>query len=342
MPRASSRIHDKPRSTSVRSSVFSSATALLVINHEPLHRTAWAAFHSARQRLAKASADLHRHEQIDLPAYQAWVHQTFPVYLSMLRELHDEVLKKGRQVEMVQAMAAMTSRSLKKLWKEQQDFEANPEAFEARFRSADDDQDRRESKHPKTDDDDDDDFFRGSGPDNRDFSDRDFAQPNRASGSKHASRAAKELYRRLVQRLHPDRGGEWTPARKRLWHEVQQAWACQDLDWLSRLEVEWESANEVLSPRSALSRLRRAMEELVAARRDVERKLRDYRRSVEWRFTLSEKKRANLQRRTEAAFQHDVSFLQRQLAYLNATISAWESPRPAHRRRHASSYRQEL
>ena len=140
------------------------------------------------------------------------------------------------------------------------------------------------------------------------------------------SAAARDVYRRLVQLIHPDRGGEWTPARQRLWHEVQQAWAAGDADWLMRLEVEWEAANDVLSPASPLSRLRAAIEDLHAARRDLERKLRGYRDTPPWRFTLAEKKRDDLHRRTKLNFDHDITFLQRQLDHLNALIASWEQP----------------
>ena len=38
------------------------------------------------------------------PAYEAWLHRTFPIFITNLRELHEEVFTKGRRVEMVQAM----------------------------------------------------------------------------------------------------------------------------------------------------------------------------------------------------------------------------------------------
>jgi hypothetical protein len=104
--------------------------------------------------------------------------------------------------------------------------------------------------------------------------------------------------------------------------------------------VEWETANEILSPESPISRLRRAISELLAARRDIERKLREYRREPQWRFTLSEKKRHILHARTYANFRHDVHLLQEQLNHLNRTIAAWEKedaprtksrPRPKYR-----------
>ena len=252
--------------------------------------------------------------------------------ITTLRELHEEVFTKGRKVEAVQAMSAITGRSPKKLWKEQKAYEANPEAFD---RPPDEDEggakDRRRSA--------DDDFFgEEDDPDSfsreaEDFFRHGFTREQAPDRNAPATIEAKTIYRRLVQHLHPYRGGEFTPVRKRLWHEVQQAWAARDTDWLSRIEIEWETANDVLGPTSPLSRLRRAIEELHAARRDTERKLRVYRSSIPWRFTLTENKRAALHRRTEANFEHDLEFLRRQLAYLNATIAAWESVRPVRPRR---------
>jgi hypothetical protein len=63
---------------------------------------------------------------------------------------------------------------------------------------------------------------------------------------------------------------------------------------------------------------------LHAARRDIERKLAEYRTSLPWRFTLSAARRAALERRVETSFAHDFRILRRQLNYLNATIAAWE------------------
>lgn len=306
---------------------------LLVIDNAPLQRTAWAAYLAANKRVEKAARDLHRHEEVDRPAYEKWVSQTFPVYLSTLRELHQQVFTKARQVEAVQAMAALTGRSLRKLWAEQKEYEADPDAFEAKFGFNDD----APESEPHGDRRPPDDHFEYDDGDARDR--RSQHNPFDAFENAHRaappSPAAKDVYRRLVQRLHPDRGGEWTAARKKLWHEVQQAWAAGDTDWLMRLEMEWETASETLTPTSPLGRLRRAVSELAAARRDLEHKLRDYRKAVEWRFTLSPKKREALHRRTEANFRHDVEFLERQLAYLNATIAAWEKPRPRHRTRAA-------
>ena len=135
-----------------------------------------------------------------------------------------------------------------------------------------------------------------------------------------------------MQHLHPDRGGEWTPARERLWHEVQAAWAARDADWLARLETDWESAHATLQPDSPLSHLRRAIRELEAARRDVERKLRAYRKSQEWRFTTSLPQRAKLHRHLKAGLEHELQSIGAYLRHLDERLASWDSRRSPHRR----------
>ncbi len=275
-------------------------TALLIIDHGRLQSAAWAEFHTARKRLEKAARDLHRHEETDVPAYTAWLHQTFPLLVTRLRELHAEVASKAQKVQAAQAQAAYAGGSLKRIWRQQKEREMQQE------------QAQETDSGSRTDDD--------AGGHRYDPRPDDFTPVPSPS----PTASAREIYRRLVQRLHPDRGGEWTPKRKLLWHEVQQAWNAADTDWLARLEVDWEAANEIIGQNSPLSRLGRAIEELQAAGRDTERKLRKYRRSPQWRFTRNEKTRPALYQRIKADFAHDIGFLQRQVDYLNATIGAWE------------------
>jgi len=310
---------------------------LVLIDARPLRHAAWSEFHAARKAAEKAARDLHRHEETDTPSYERWLHGTFPQLVTTLRELHAEVLRKVRDIDRAQLEAAMYNRSVKKIWKEHRYYEANPEAWE-RDHPPRPEPPQHSRDNSRDDPDDFDDFFKDffGDEDLRDTpaSDNrfdDFA-PRGESRPAPATTAARDIYRRFVQHLHPDRGGAWTPAREHLWHQVQQAWATRDADWLARLEIEWDTANDQIGPDSSLSRLRRAIAELRAARRDTERKLRSYRQSPAWRFTLSEKKRPHLHRRLEVMLHEDLYALQSQLAYLNATIAAWESP-PSSRRR---------
>jgi len=310
---------------------------LIIIDNAPLQHAVWADFHAARKRVEKASRDLHRHEQTDTPAFNSWLHGAFPQLVTALRELNDEVIRKGRNVEQAQFTAAMTGRSAKKVWREHREYEVDPEAYERAHPQPEpppaSDTGRPQADHTQPDEADDgfDDFFKGLFGDDPSPQFGGGRQPDRQRAD-HGD--AKDLYRRLVQYLHPDRGGEWTPARERLWHEVQQAWAARDADWLARLEIEWETANDTVSPNSSIGRLRRAIAELDAARRDTERKLRDYRKMPAWRFSLSANKRSQLLRKIEADLRYDVDQLKRHLDYLNQTIASWEAPSfTPHRRR---------
>lgn len=323
-------------------------TTLVLVDQRPIQRQIWAEFHQARKLQDKAARDLHRHERTDTPAYESWLHGAFPVLVTTLRELHARVDILSREVDAVQYMAAVTGRSLKKLWHEHKEYMADPEAFErkaaeaeakagaARTTSArhnffdEDEADKIDDFFESLFGDDDGDRF-GNGPGNArtDTNDAHVAHPFDPPKRGAPSDEARDLYRRLVQRLHPDRGGDWTPARERLWHEVQQAWEARDTDWLARLETEWETAHDVINESSTISRLRRAIQELQAARRDTERKLRAYRKTTAWRFTLAEKKRPQLHRRTESELNNDRDVLQHQLDYLLTTIAAWEAPLPS-------------
>lgn len=324
-----------------------SSTALVLIDQRPLQQQAWAEFKRAQRLQEKAAQDLHRHENTDMPAYVRWLHTTFAAKVSEARELHAKVMMLAGQVQQVQRMAMMTGRSYRDLWQEYKEYRADPEAFERKMAEKEAaERAEQGGGGPEADDDDDDldDFFDGlfgrtskadgdargreafsdDGADGIDFfklfGERESEQP-----------PARDIYRRLVQHLHPDRGGEWTSLRERVWHEVQQAWAARDVDWLARLEIEWETAHDVINEHSALGRLREAIEELHAARRDVQRKLRNYRKAPSWRFTLTEKKRVVMHKQTEAELSHDIAMLRRELAELEYTIEGWELPRRSSR-----------
>lgn len=310
-----------PRSTSISSPrrrrskprvVAAPTTALLVIDDQRLRDEVWQAFQELRRRLEEATCELHQHEEIDVPAFEAWKHRTFPLHLTALRELEREVFTKAQRVQEAQARAAHTGRSVKRVWQEVQD--AHGASAGNRSRPAGDPEENTSRR--------------------RQARVEDFL-PEPEPAPKPV-RAARDIYRRLVQRLHPDHGGEWTPARQKLWHQVQAAWDAGDADWLARLEVEWEAAHDVLGPHSALSRLRTAVEELHAAERDLAHKFDAYHRSPAWHFTQADDDHKKLEQRVEAQLGRDYRALRGQLRELNATIELWEEdwtrPRPRERR----------
>jgi len=326
-------------------------TALLVIDNRPLQQAAWNRLAAARKRLAKATADLHRHENTDEPAFLAWTATTFPTLLTELRELAAQFAEKSRLIASIEYEAFHTGRSPAQVWYRRRHPPADGAAPDG----------TTASRHPGTDE-----PFGprnpGHEPDNNPFGSNEYEELMKAFFAEHAidpdgpeaaafreniggflgfapterptpaADPAREIYRRLVQHLHPDRGGEWTPARARLWHEVQQAWATHDLDWLARLEAEWETAAEVLGPASPVGRLVSALREIDCARRDADRRVRSYRSHPAWRFSALADRRAALARRTEGELRQQIEDMRSALHEVADTFDYWEESYPPRRR----------
>ena len=293
---------------------------------------AWQRLQLARKRLTKATADLHRHEKEDEPAYTAWMFATCPTLLSDIRDLVTQCQSKAAVIANVEALAWRQGKPAAVIW----------QMYKGQLPSAEDLEDEEEE-----DEDEDDDWpteeeteeseqvdelvnnllrEQGIDPDSPEAEMmRDIGRGLHRQGQPEPDAPAKDIYRRLVQQLHPDRGGEWTAQREALWHEVQRAWDARDADWLSRLEAELEIAAETLSVQSALGRLYAALTEIEAARRDTERKLRHYRKTPAWRFTL--KPREPEEAATLASsLRGEREQLRAQLAHFEAILARWEKP----------------
>lgn len=325
--------------------------ALLVVDNRPLQQAAWKQLTAARKRLAKATADLHRHENTDEPAFLAWTATSFPTLLTELRELAARFAEKDRLIASIEHEACCSGRTPAEVWHRRRN--PAPETAGADSGPTDPWDEPFGPSNPGGEPDDEpfgseqyddfmDAFFAEQGVDP---ADPEAARSRESIGGflgfgpgKNAPPAddpAREIYRRLVQQLHPDRGGEWTPARARLWHEVQQAWAAHDLDWLARLEVEWETATEVLGPGSPVGRLVAALHEIDYARRDADRRVRLYRKHPAWRFSALADRRPVLARRTESELRDQIEQLRCSLLEIEDTLAFWEQSYPPRRKSRA-------
>lgn len=329
----------------------------MLVDNGPIQLAAWKKLAAARKRLAKATADLHRHENVDEPAFRSWTATAHPELLTELRELSAQFAEKERLVSSVESEAYATGRRPERVWHARQNpppagatpaperaatydpWDDEPFGPGTSAGAADPQDPFGQAEYEKLMAE----FFAENGISPDDPQAAGFREsiggflgyappkPKSASGD-----PAREIYRRLVQNLHPDRGGEWSPARARLWHEVQQAWDARDLDWLSRLEVEWEAATELLGPASPVGRLLQALQEIDGARRDSDRRIRTYKHSPAWRFSLLPAPGEPLRRRLAEELQDEIARLRYGLGELERVIADWEramQPRRARRRR---------
>jgi hypothetical protein len=90
----------------------------------------------------------------------------------------------------------------------------------------------------------------------------------------------KELYRILVRRLHPDTGrGSSDPHSRRLWDDLQSAYATQDVDRLEVLLALTDLHERGSAIRSTLFHLRKVAKEMSRTVRELKSRLRDARTS---------------------------------------------------------------
>lgn len=202
---------------------------LIVIDNRPLQSAAWSELVRARKRLEKATRDVHRYEEADEPAFRAWLANTFTALLSTVRELAEKADARLQIVQTIEQESFLTGRPAARIWHEWQQHGGRPPPPppgrpETGSSGPDDsfpDDDTVLDEELKR-------LFEEEGLDDdpmagafRDFAHDMFGLPP-ADARRPADVAPdiRDIYRRLVRQLHPDCGGEWTPARARLWEQA--------------------------------------------------------------------------------------------------------------------------
>ncbi len=131
----------------------------------------------------------------------------------------------------------------------------------------------------------------------------------------------KELYRRLVRRLHPDLRADGSAAVSALWHEVQEAYAASDV---SRMEI-LLALSDIEMKRTAdqsLSQMRAVRAELERALRALEKSLHEAEGEEAWDFARTGAS-PQLRLRVERELKSTVADRSRRLDLLTRTIAEW-------------------
>ena len=140
----------------------------------------------------------------------------------------------------------------------------------------------------------------------------------------------KELYRRLVRRLHPDLRADGSATVSALWHEVQEAYAASDV---ARMEI-LLALGDIEANRAAdqtLSQMRGVLAELERSLRALEKSLREAEGEEAWDFARIGPS-ADLHLRVERQLKTDLAARTRRLDLLTRTIAEWARGPVANRR----------
>jgi hypothetical protein len=131
----------------------------------------------------------------------------------------------------------------------------------------------------------------------------------------------KEIYRRLVRRLHPDLRADGDASVSSLWHEVQEAYGAGDV---ARLELLLALSDLSHAPGSGttLSQMRSVLSALTRSVRALELSLVEARREDSWNFARIGPSQ-DLRMRVKRQLTHDLAIRQQRLESLTKTIAEW-------------------
>ncbi|MDQ3115955.1 MAG: J domain-containing protein [Verrucomicrobiota bacterium] len=131
----------------------------------------------------------------------------------------------------------------------------------------------------------------------------------------------KELYRRLVRRLHPDLRADGSAAVSALWHEVQEAYAASDV---ARMEI-LLALSDIETRRTAgqsLSQMQAVRTELERALQRLEKSLLEAEGEDAWDFARLGPT-PGLRTRVERELKSDLAGRSRRLDLLTRAIAEW-------------------
>src|ERR1044071_2019154 len=131
----------------------------------------------------------------------------------------------------------------------------------------------------------------------------------------------KEIYRRLVRRLHPDLRADGDATVSSLWHEVQEAYAAGDVARMELL-LALSDLSDAPGASTTLSHMRSVLRELTRSVRALELNLVEAKRADSWHFARTGPSE-DLRSRVERQLKHDLALRQQRLDFLTGIIAGW-------------------
>jgi len=339
--------------------------AVVLLDQEPLRKTVAADCTRAMARLDRARAGWHRFERMDKPAFGRWRAREFGALLSRAREVEEQIraaqmLIHEVEMEMRRVFQDPFSAYQRVMFRRAHPAEAAEEAEfsreggEAGGKMSDFEKEALFQEWVKS--------SLGTSPDKMDDEvystsfeafkshmfraapeeppGRNSCAPGRRQPTNEDEREiatpkddrVKELYRRLVRRLHPDLRADGSAAVSLLWHEVQEAYAASDVAQMEILLALSDIEANRIADRT-LSQLHAARAELARALRALEKSLLEAEGEDAWDFARIGPN-AELRERVERQLKSDLTARVQRLDLFTRTIAEWAHGPVTNRRVH--------
>src|SRR5688572_20216 len=251
---------------------------VVLIDATPIRRKARRDYEKVLRDLDGAKAEAERFESEDKPGFEKWLRGNFGALLTDIRELQEKLFRAQELVNDVQQEFYYGNyRSINNAYKKVMHARAHPEEPQP---------EETDPEEPDFQKDFQENFARAA----EEFWARLGVNPEELPGALHEPKRpelanrAKDLYRRLVRRLHPDKGGKRTAREIEWWHQTQDAYKTGNEEQLELIltlvEIEDKGSNE-----ASVSVLTQLTAEFKKSLRSLKRKLTQLKRDVAWNFS---------------------------------------------------------
>jgi hypothetical protein len=311
--------------------------SLMVVDNEAIRRSYLDDLERARAELRKIESELERFKDVDSVSFKTWLHRTFPVEMTRIREIHQECMRLLNRLSLVQQFKEHGVKSEGQAYRRavrvengedpMPDFPPPPvdhssdmtEGFREIFRDAmrgvvDEmglDADEMETEVDNILDD---------------------LSPGKGHTSNHGE--CRAIYRQIALRLHPDRGGAMNEPEARIWYRAQDAYESGDLLTLRQLWAQITGNDQEglqISCQEIINRIFETQAQIASL--NVLRNT--FRREPAWNFSrLTGKKLRSRQNRMErelaaqeAAVYEELEELRVECARLEKAQERWEAKR---------------
>jgi Plasmid pRiA4b ORF-3-like protein len=323
------RIRSRPKRK-----VFS--RSLIVVDNEPICRYYRQKLDRARADLRKLESELERFKGTDTNSFKSWLHATFPVRLSRIRELHEEGARLINRLNLMRLFQQHGVKTPGQAYRRAVRVEAGedpmPDFPPSRMPEPTGGRDEareilRTAMKSLAED---------AGIDADSVDDEVDAILDGEFGGKQERtadrRECQSIYRQIALRLHPDRGGAMTEPEAQIWYRAQEAYAAGDVLTLKQLWSHITNSNEVVSRLSCSEMISSLIE--TQAQMEALRMLRNsLKREPAWNFSrLTDKQLRSRHLRVEKDLAAQEESIGQELEDLNAECNRlsvlqqrWES-----------------
>ncbi len=309
-----------------------------MLDGAPIRRKARREYEKVLRELDQAKAEAERFESQDKPQFSKWISANFGALLTELRELQEKLYHTQELVnEVQQEFYYGNYRSIHNAYKKVMRRRNAPDEISAEEKAAAEAEEaelRRDFEE----------IFNEAAQEfweKMGVNPEEPAAPRKGTKPRPASRL-KELYRRLVRLLHPDKGARRTPREIEWWHQTQAAYQSQNVEQLelilTLIEIEQRGSTD-----ASVSVLAQLTLEFKKSLKALKRQLSGFKQDVAWNFSQLVDF-SGLMRRTRIQLESERDHILWLLQKYERQIATWQTATatPAKRTRTRSgSYQDE-